>query len=245
MAEFARMIKPKALDALRRLAAKPDDNWWKDLLKMWRPSGSTAGDHGLRLAVRKHYLNFYLRGRSVARVGFVADEPYVSTHVKYAFGPEGEQLYERCATGRDIRHPKTGVLLRYEGSATLRKWMQHAGTYEGAEKTLVDRVVAENSTIIDLEMGLPEIARRMDCVALEREGDAILIVFWEAKIIDDKRLRSRSKAEVITQLKRYKDFLDDDERARSVVTGYQNACKIFNDIHEMAAQFPNQPRWIL
>jgi hypothetical protein len=239
--EFARVIQPKALDTLRRLAEKPGDNWWKDLLKLWRPSGSTADDHGLRLAVRKNYLNFYLQGQSLARVGFVNDEPYVSTHVKYAFGPNEGQLYAKMHNGTDIRHPITGIVLRYRGSATLHEWIKRAGTYKGDEKACVDKLVADNSSIIDLEMGLPEVARRMDCVALECEGDAIRIVFWEAKMIDDDRLRSRSKAEVIVQLKRYKDFLEDDIRAQSVETGYQNACRLFTDIHGMAAQFPNQP----
>jgi hypothetical protein len=80
----------------------------------------------------------------------------------------------------------------------------------------------------------------MDCVALETEGDVIRIVFWEAKMIDDPRLRSRSKAEVITQLEIYKTFLEDERRAGSVETGYQNTCKLLNDIHGMAAQFPGR-----
>jgi hypothetical protein len=192
-----------------------------------------------------------LRGQSVALIKFsVAQEPYVKTNVKYAFGPQEKgkrdakgrvrELYAEMRNGTDIRHPETGAVLRYEGSVTLRKWIDRAGTYEGDEKTCVDELVAENPTVIDLEMGLPKIALRMDCVALEPEGDTTRVVFWEAKMIDEPRLRSRSRAGVITQLKRYKDFLADDCRALSVEIGYQNACTLLNDIHGMAAQFPDQ-----
>ncbi len=92
--------------------------------------------------------------------------------------------------GTHIRHPETGQTLIYEGSSTLHKWIERADEKKGREKTCVDELIACNSSIIDIEMGLPasgdrKTAQRMDCVALEREGDRIHIVFWEAKMIDD------------------------------------------------------------
>jgi hypothetical protein len=148
MGEFTRTLRPNALEALRRLAEGPDENWWKDLLGLWRPSGSVAGPRGLRLAIRKNYLNFYLRGQSVARVGFTpACEPYVETHVKYAFGcRETAQKYARLQ-GTGIRHPITGSILGYEGLSTLHLWIKRADVHKGIEKSCVDDLIASNSTI--------------------------------------------------------------------------------------------------
>jgi hypothetical protein len=248
MKEFARRIRPAALASLRHLAEKPGTNWWKDLMELWRPSGSTAEDQGLRLAVRNNYLNFYRRGQSVARVQFSrAREPYVSTHVKYAFGEETTgQVYAQMRNGTDIRDPKTGQTLIYEGSSTLHKWIERADKHKGPEKTCVDELIACNSSIIDVEMGLPasgdrKTAQRMDCVALEREGDGIRIVFWEAKMIDDARLRSETMPEVMFQLKTYRAYLAVNDHARCVENAYQTLCHLLIDMHQMAAQFPDRP----
>jgi hypothetical protein len=247
MSEFARGILPNNLASLRHLAEKPGTNWWKDLLKLWRPSGLTAGDHGLRLAVRNNYLNLYRRGQSVACVRFSkAHEPYVRTHVKYAF-PEGTgQHYVKMRNGTNIRDPKTHEPLSYEGASTLRTWIERADKHKGPEKTCVDELIATNPSIIDVEMGLPasgdrKTAQRMDCVALEREGDGIRIVFWEAKMIDDARLRSESMPEVTCQLKIYRNYLAVDDHARSVENAYQTVCQLLKDMHDMAAHFSDQP----
>jgi hypothetical protein len=248
MSEFARSIQPKALAALRRLAEKPDLNWWKDLLELWRPSGSAAGDWGLRLAVRKNYLNLYRLGQSVARVHFSrAHEPYVSTHVKYAFGEEEiGQCYAQMHGGKDIRDARTGQTGRYEGPKTLHEWISRAEGHGGKEKTCVDELIATNPSIIDVEVGLPasdgrKTAKRMDCVALERDGDEIRIVFWEATRIDDARLRSESTPEVRGQLQTYREYLKTEDHARSVVNAYRTVCQLLRDIHGMADQFPGRP----
>ena len=247
LSEFARSIQPEALTSLRRLAENPDNNWWKDLLRLWRPSGLTAQSHGLRLAVRKNYLNFYRRGQSVARVRFSnAHQPYVQTHVKYAFGRKATgQGYAQMRNGTDIRHPRTGQTLSYEGFSTLHKWIEWADKYKGDEKTCVDELIAANPSIIDVEMGLPasgerRTAQRMDCVALESGGAGIRIVFWEAKMIDDARLRSESMPEVIGQLNIYRDYLAVDEHARIVEHAYRTVCQRLNDLHGMANQLSDQ-----
>ena len=208
----------------------------------------TAEERGLRLAVRKNYLNFYRRGQSVARVQFSrAQEPYISLHVKYVFGEEATgKVYAQMRNGSDIRDPKTNQTLIYEGSPTLHKWIERADKHKGPEKTCVDQLIASNSSIIDVEMGLPasgdrKTARRMDCVALENEGDGIRIVFWEAKMIDDPRLRSESIPEVLCQLNVYHKYLADNDHATCVENAYKTLCRLLKEMHEMAAQFPGRP----
>lgn len=75
------------------------DNWWKDLLRRWRPSGSPAHDGGLRLAIRNNCLNFYRHGQSVAEVGGV-NRAYARVHIKYASARhernDGDKDVQKC-----------------------------------------------------------------------------------------------------------------------------------------------------
>jgi hypothetical protein len=239
MRKFGRGLQGKALCALRKLAEANEENWWKDLLSLWRPSGVEAGNEGLRIAVRKGYLNFYLRGQSVARIGFERDcTPYLTTHVKYAFPNETSREYARLS-GVAIRHPKEDRCLAYEGLATLRTLIVQADKKKGAEKSFVDDVVAHNDSVIDLEMGLPAFdqnkrAPRIDLVALERDQARLRIVFWEAKLINDPRLVAREVPKVSKQIDDYMLYLKNVERRTGVEDAYHRACNFFLELHDMA-----------
>jgi hypothetical protein len=244
MAKFARTLRPQALKTLRRLAEAPGQNWWKDLLALWSPSGTVAGVDGLRLAVRKNYLNFYLRGQSIARVGFtIAGEPFVETHVKYAFGPaENAQAYARLK-GTEIWRGNAITAMNYNGATTLGEWISRAQKHIGSEKRCVDDLLAQNPSIIDLEMGLPadgerKTAQRIDFVALEQCSCGLQIVFWEAKLADDSRLRSRSQPEVLNQLRIYKSYLEDIVHAEGVKIAYRTVCQVLFELHAMVPGLP-------
>jgi hypothetical protein len=43
MSSFIRCLQPRALAALHGLTEQSGQNWWKDLLTLWKPSGSAAG----------------------------------------------------------------------------------------------------------------------------------------------------------------------------------------------------------
>ncbi len=104
-------------------------------------------------------------------------------------------------TSAGLPEQKTGRLREYGGGAELRRWISNATKYMGKEKKFVDAVVARNANTIDLEMALPAFqinpkertAPRMDLVALEPAGGRWQIVFWEAKLVTDPRLRCKEK----------------------------------------------------
>jgi len=202
--------------------------------------------YGLRLALRDGYLNFYRHGQSVAKTWVNAsDEPVSDIHVKYALGPWDAAEYSKLKRhyahlkGNSVYHKETGKLAEYGGIETLRRWIEKADEHKGAEKTFVDDVVKHNSSIIDLEMGLPawteeKVAPRMDMVALEAHADAVDIVFWEAKLIRNGELVSRTAPKVIGQLEKYVEFLADIKRRGHVVVAYRNTCCILTELHKMA-----------
>lgn len=247
MGDFTRRLPPDALSSLRALADSPGEHWWKHLLSLWRSSGTDAGRHGLRLAVRDGYLSFYRRGQSVARVGFSRGRPHLDIHAKYAFGRgETAQAYARLA-GTAVSCGKSGRTSVYDGLPTLLAWITEADSHGGPEKALVDDAVADNRTVVDLEMGLPAwegkaAASRIDCVAVESGADGgrpARIVFWEAKAIGDGRLRSRSRPEVADQFDDYRRYVEDDRRRACVRSAYREVCRLLIKMQAMAAQLGN------
>jgi hypothetical protein len=67
----------------------------------------------------------------------------------------------------------------------------------------------------------------MDLVALERVGHKWQIVFWEAKLVDDPRLRCKGNdisPKVVEQLAQYTSWLGQPNHRDLVANAYQNTC---------------------
>jgi len=239
MTFFSRSLSPAGLTALHAMASEGGGNWWKDLLSLWRPSGQPAGKDGLRLAVRDGYLNFYSQGQSIAKVCFGrGGAPRVETHVKYVADGQQDQKYAKLA-GQTITLPSGERTLPYDGLKTLRQWIGRASGHTTNEKSFVDELVAANSAIIDLEMGLPawgsrKSALRVDLVALTKVSDGAHLAFWEAKFINDSRLRSRTEPKVLKQIKDYEAFLDYSDHSERVQAAYRETCKLLVQFKSMA-----------
>ena len=240
MNTFKRRLLPNAFEAFEEIVERPAGHWWKDLLRRWAPSGSSRPD-GLRMALRDNYLNFYLQGQSVARVGLGRNgSPYLSVHAKYAFeSHETSQQYVRVE-GNTYHHPARASVETYRGMPTLETWIKEAKARTGSEKQFVDQVVGCNVEVIDLEMGLPAFdqrrrAPRIDLVAIEPISNRTAnIAFWEVKLADDDRLAARETPKVVSQITDYRIFLGDAERRDNVARQYEQACAILVEIHRMA-----------
>lgn len=230
----------RRLDHLDALLSGDPPAWWNDLLAHWRPSGHEAGSHGLRIAIRNNYLNFYRKGQSVARVEIgPSGKAKATLHYKYVDEQVSGQRYVTLGPDGVVRSG-TGQF-EYSGTEMLKRWIEAAEVHAGKEKVVVDRMTTSNPFVIDLEMGLPgtvdrKYSPRMDIVALEECQSGIHIVFWEAKLITDGRIRSRTKPEVLTQLEEYANFLKDDERSgrRAVSAGYQAAAALLLKLAQAA-----------
>jgi hypothetical protein len=230
--------------------------WWSDLLQHWRPSGSDSGNDGLRLTIRDGYMSFYRHGQSVAKVSVGRRSgPMLKIHLKYVVGsptakPGEQQHYVTLSQGGLLSCTGyVGTLGKYESrSDMLDDWIGRAGDQSrkgmGKEKVYVDKIVARNSGVIDLEMGLPGfgpdkngklVAPRMDIVALEDHRGDSKLVFWEAKMMDNGELRaSRGLPRVCGQLQNYKSWMGNALRASQVAKAYKEHCEILLEIHDMA-----------
>lgn len=245
MSEFQRKLN--RLDRLKALAEAEGNNWWKELLGRWQLPGTEAGTEGLRLAIRDNYLNFYRRGQSVARVSFDANgSPCASVHLKYLGCKD-------VAKGKEYACLKNGAFIAsgrpeipYVLDHTLKTVIQNAETKAGREKFMVDLVVVQTPSVVDLEIGLPRLpgesggGPRMDLAVLEEDPakKRIQLVFWEAKTIDDARLRATNPedAKLRIQLDKYVEFMKDDDRCLNATQSYRENCKLLVQLAEMAGK---------
>lgn len=226
--------------------------WFRDLLSLWRPAGEAKlvgeavqdtrsqirqnkQENHLRLAMREDYLNFYRAGQSIARVSFGEGGLAAKIHNKYVYGGEGGGQRYVTLSGSLLIDKAQDVTREYGGLADLGAWVSNAEEYTGEEKTFVDQVVGSNPDIIDLEMGLPartdaedKTAPRMDLVTLEPAGERWRVVFWEAKLTHDSRVRRRddSLPHVVGQLDKYADWLSHEAHAKQLAKAYQNTCRL-------------------
>lgn len=213
------------------------------LFAAWQLPGPDAAPtaHGLRLAVRAGYLNFYAKGQSVAKLSVVRGTPRLDVHRKYA-GEEAGPDYVAYS----------GDQLAAIAPAALDGWVRQALGHAGEEKRFVDDLVSANPGTIDLEMGLPgdervtkdgtpegkKVAPRMDLVVLQ-DGGATL-AFWEAKCADNGELRAQAPRQphVVGQLGKYVAWLSLrankglPDRGAEVLAAYREAATVLATLAE-------------
>ena len=248
---FSRSLSDAQMQALREATDDPN-HWWRDLLSLWRPSGHQTADDGLRLAIRKDYLNLYRRGQSVARVAFDRrGGPTLSVHAKYVINDDERQLpklsYARLVDNQLVH---SGLPSRpYAGLASLKAWIkvidQHFTVTDG-EKPLIDQLlgVTRNANVVDLEMALPawgevKSAPRMDIVTIEDVGGDLTVVFGEVKTIDDGRIRCQAaegQPKVVVQLGAYKTYLAQPGHCEAIAGAYRSTAERLVELNAMAAK---------
>jgi hypothetical protein len=219
--------------------------WLGDLFRHWAPAGSGArsgADHALRFAIRDGYANFYVDGQSVAKVTMGPKTVSASVHRKYL---------EQDKLTRDGLGQKTVTFNAYRSpdqtQGGVADWIQIAARYAGAEKSFVERLVAANPNVIDMEMALStlskkepgkKIAIRMDLVALEPDAAGWKLVFWEAKMADNPDARSKGKPAVTGQHENYKEWLTQGNQHNKdlVIDAYQSVCRQLVEVHRIVAE---------
>lgn len=229
--EFSRGLSPVKLDALRELAGREGDNWWKDLLKLWAPGGTPAGEHGLRLAVHDGKLDFYRRGACIGHVAFGHRNRRVAAHVKVSAAYVQGRGATGCLRFGDGHHAYA--------PGDVRRWIAGSAYKHGAEKWGVDDVVGCNPGVMDLEMGLPGAgpggsALRVDIVTLDEARGGFRIALWEAKPLHAAALRRKDKdPAIVGQVCAYRKFLT-PARADHIIAAYRASLATMLEIAAMA-----------
>ncbi len=238
------------VDRAKEAVHLPENAWFRDLLKYWRPAGELRDtrsqpqpepDH-LRLAIRDGYLSFYRGGQSVAKVRFANGKLEAEIHNKYVYEKGKGQKCVRITDGAFTVGDGSRVLYSED---LMHRWIMAASEYAEGEKLFVDRFVGRNAGVIDLEAGLPwdpeiwqkKSAKRIDLVALEACEQSYRLVFWEAKLVTNSEARSRTAPQVFEQLKNYRRWLA--KHQGEVRSAYQYTCGVLVRLHALAkAQNP-------
>ncbi len=243
---FRRQI---SVDLLRSHTSDPQSIIGELFSRWCLPGKCSERDDGLpalRLAIRDGYLNFYANGRSIAKID-AKRSLSLKVHKAYCGEVSRSDYVSRPLTAKDPE-------------AVVNDWMRCAhGHANGAgmdEKRFVENLVAANTNVIDLEMGLPwdeglrwiakndksKPAPRIDLVTVEMRGDVPFIVFWEAKMSTNGALRSNWRREgdegpkVASQIMKYKVWLDLPGRSGQVSSAYRDAAKILLELAEEAGK---------
>lgn len=232
-----------AVDALAGWIASNPDSAIRTLFDRWCPPGRKAsGKEVLRLGLRDGYLNFYIKGQSVAKLSAGRSGPKLAVHRAYANGRrrgrydappvQGYENYD----AKSLADPVTGTL--------IANWIETAESYASAEKRFVDDLIGVNPGVIDLEMGLPandlpdreRVAPRMDLVVAQRaDGRSPSICFWEAKCANNSELRASQDGapKVLEQLGKYVRWMEEGDRIGQVQQAYRTTAVLLLDLHRL------------
>lgn len=248
MPVFARSF-PMMADLARWEDQNPD-NAVRSLFARWAFSGVEAtSDAPLRLGVRDGYVNFYVKGQSVAKLSCGRDGPKLAVHQAYVSGRRRSSPRDGAALEQNYV-PFDAASLADPATATLiNGWIETADSYASAEKRFVDDLASTNPGIIDLEMGLPasdtlgsaRVAPRMDIVIAQIVDGTPSIAFWEAKCANNPELRSNKEYEiheggfsgpkVLNQLRKYVDWMAEVGRIEQVTKAYKTTAALLLEFH--------------
>ncbi|MBP0447450.1 hypothetical protein J8J14_22065 [Roseomonas sp. SSH11] len=247
MTPFRRSIPDGLLSALKGLAQDAEPNWWRELLAH-RFTDVLGKKQPLYVAFRDGYLNAYVEGQSVLKLGWDERAGRVrgEIHEKYVDPTATGQRYytfdgerHRTPDGAAAEHVPDleARVATAQGYARPKKADSAPGEKQG-----VAAIVARSPNVVDVEMalppnpGMPRVADRIDLVALEREEGKIRIVLYEAKnFTNTSSLRAETgPARVHEQIERYEGWLTPQRRAE-LVGAVRKACEYHREIHLMRA----------
>ena len=155
MPAFARSF---AMKTLAQWDADKPGSAISQLFDRWALPGEKATSQApLRLGLRDRYINFYVKGQSVAKLSYGLTGPKLSVHSGYVAGQSRGS--ERDATLQSYEDYNAKALTDTVTAALVEGWIETAVTYASAEKRFIDDLVAANAGIIDLEMGLQAMRR--------------------------------------------------------------------------------------
>ena len=186
-------------------------------------------------------------------------EPRLAIHYKYLVKPELETRdpYVSFNGTRFEIEPKDIINTEYKSKLTLPELIKTAARFAGPEKSGVHKIARKEPKVVDLEIAFTKAgengdlsAPRMDiAVLVPRESGGAELVFCEAKCADNPELWNREKlpkgaknsalalqsAAVITQIRKYEQFIQAKETQESLIEGYVRVCR---NLVEISSQSP-------
>ncbi len=217
----------------------------------------------LLLAVRGGYLNAYIKGQSVLRIGFEKKavevvQPRLAIHYKYLVKPELENKDPYISfDGRAFDLDPTAIVnTQFKSRLTLPQLIKTAARFAGAEKSGVHKIARKEPKVVDLEIAFTRAtdngdlsAPRMDLAVLIPGAGGTELAFCEAKCADNGELwnlEKRGKGEsnaasfprstaVVAQIKKYEQFIQNKDNEKGLIDAYVKVCRTLVEIGSQSA----------
>jgi hypothetical protein len=236
MSEIKRRLSSACLAELQQLASRPEPNWWKEVLDR----------KDILLAVRGGYLNVYVRGQSIFKIGGDKGVNPIEIHYKYlvAADPESGPYVSFNGDRFDVEPDKV-IHTRYQAGTTLAQLVRNASRFAGPEKTGVARIAANEPKVVDVEIAFgreeDDGTQRMDLAVLVPWDKGARLVFCEAKCADNVELwkpeeekageepTAEPRIAVVGQIDRYEAFIRQHESA--LADAYVSVCRTLKELH--------------
>jgi hypothetical protein len=208
-------------DFVERLNAEyKRGGWWQAM----------ASDPSLFIAMRDGYVNVYYSGNSLLKLTLDGERLAGEIHYKYLLRPDMPKLYVPVDGGK-VKLTDAAAYLRADLS-DVSALKRVAAVYGGEEKGGVHQIVLDNPCVVDVEIAFglggsdktAPATRRIDFAALRPAPNGAEVVFYEAKLFDNKELRASgdNMPPVIEQIEGYRKLLV--EHAADIAKSYKAVC---------------------
>lgn len=207
-------------------------------------------------AIRNNSIQFYYKGGLL----FKYDKNGFQTHYKYLINNDWleNNKYIINNDGEEIKENNLIIKNFVEGYDSIKKTLDKYAkpeatlTSEFYKKSIFKKDVKGDNLLIDIEAAFEKQAEevdecdvpvtgeksrvgtdRIDVVFLDKKAKRV--IFCEVKRFDDERIYSKNskEAEVIGQLKRYKQQIDNKERSKEMVVAYKSALRVYTQLFDI------------
>lgn len=215
--------------------AKDQSSWWYKLIT----------DPKVFIALRDGYLNAYVNGGSVARIGYWRRQLTCKVHLEYLTLPVSGTPYVDLAATGNTAGPRSLIADLESYAKEFRRIKTRTGLFIDAERQDENTIASGLPCVIDMELAykraatmepvdenpelVPEGRRskggRIDLVVALEDGR---LVFAEIKLWSNNELRADGTPEICKQLGDYHKWIKNEED--SVIDAYSNAIEILDKL---------------
>ena len=206
------------------------NGWWTRI----------ADDPDLFVAIRQNYLNVYYRGASLMMLTHQAGKLVGKSHFKYLVRNELDaNAYISSIDGQFALNDIGATGFLFDSYDHIEGMKRTASLYAGDEKKGVDAIRRANKNVLDVEVAFASgnpltvpgsKVPRVDLMAVAETSDGVELVFVEAKLFNNKEVRSKGNAPVpvLEQIQRYERELQRQET--DILMAYHQACENLRDL---------------
>jgi len=226
--EFSKtkMLAPSFIEALNSLY-NSEESWWRKI----------ADDKDVFVLIRKNEMRVQANGGLLLHIRQDQQQKLIcKTRGDFISLPSKEKpsviLEEDSTIDEDSNIPSVGRVKGLKGLATHYNAIKpRIRLFTRKEKKAVQYLANNIKNVVDIEVGyegdmtegaLRTSVPRIDMAAITDKGT---LVFFEVKLFENKEIHSNEIPQVVEQLKKYQQWMDNN--GKDIIAGYQEQLNIY------------------